>query len=1727
MTAGSFASKIDFSTGSNPNRIAIGDIDGDGKPDLIVTNKSDNTVSVFRNTSFPGSVAFDAKVNFATGASPSDVAIGDIDRDGKPDLAVTNYTDNTVSVFKNTGIQDIIYAGSFSAKIDFITGTNPGSVVFGDFNFDSYLDMIVLNETDNTITAFRNTSSPGSINAGSFVEKATFSIGDKPFDAAISDIDGDGKPDLIVANYTDNTVSVLRNKSSYGYIPSEWFDTKVDFTTASAPCSIAVGDINGDGKPDLAITDYNSKFVSIYRNRSVPGTVTSQSFSPYTGVTPGANPGSVVLSDLDGDSRPDMVVTSSASNTVLVLRNTLPEPVPPVINSFTPASGAIGTTTTINGTGFSTTPAENIVWFGPVQATVTAATPTVLTVIVPAGAGYQPVTVTVNGLTACSNLSFIVTFPGTHLFDANSFTTKVDLQTGAGPQSVAIGDIDGDGKPDLFVANVNGNYFSAYRNISTAGSITSGSFEPRVDFSTGVNPNCITIGDLDGDGKLDLVIANGSESSVSIFRNAGTSGSFTAGSFDTRVNLPAGNNPHDIAIGDIDGDGKPDLAVSNFNSNTVTIYRNIGTPGSITAGSFAPRVDFTTELYLQDIVLADIDGDKKPDLIAPNFYNGTVSVYRNISVMGSINNSSFAAKVEFATVTNPLGIATGDLDGDGKLEMIVTSSSLSSMSVFHNISTPGAITSGSFEPRIDFNSGGGGYVDVGDMNGDTKPDMVVKNGSGNVSVLKNLCTTGSIGTDSFASRYEFPAGGGTSEISLGDLDCDGKPDLIYMDGAGNIISILRNRISEPVPPNITSFIPLQGTVGTIVSINGSNFSTTFTDNSVMFGTIQATVTAATATNLVVSVPAGATTQPISVTVNGLTAYTGTSFIVIVPPEITSFAPASGPVGTTVTIDGANFNSVPVGNIVLFGTAYASVISATPTLLTVIVPGGAVTQQISVMVNGLTTTSGTSFTVTAPASDPPVITSFNPLSGPVAATVTITGSNFSTNISDNTVKFGTVQAAVISATASQLTVTVPAGAATNPIYVTVNSLTAYTSTSFVVTSAPVITSFSPASGPSGTTVLIEGSDFGTNPADNTVMFGAAQASVVSVSTTQMTVIVPAGATTQLISVTANGLTSYSATPFTVTAPPSDPPVITSFSPTSGVAGTTVTIDGSNFSTLTSNNIVKFGSVQAMIMTATSTELTVSVPSGATSQPIYVTVNAITAYTSTSFIVNSPPVITSFNPTSGPVGTTVTIEGNNFGPAPVDNTVMFGTVQATVTASTLTQLTVTVPPGAISQPISVTVNGLTGISSTSFIVANPPVIMMFNPVSGPAGTTVTITGAKFSTNISNNIVRFGTAQAAVISATDTQLTVIVPAEAITDTISVTVDYLTGFSGTPFTVTHTPVIASFNPTSGTIGATVTIDGAYFGTAVSDNIVKFGGVDAAVTSATSTQIVVTVPARDPGQMYISVTVNSLTVNSGTQFTITVPLPVINSFTPQSGPPGTTVNISGSNFSNSSDDNVVRFGGVQAEIQAASPSQLTVTVPNGASSGPITIVVNGQTGSSGTPFMITQPPFVQDISPSAGPVGSTVTINGANFSTDQSQNVVMFGNVQANVISSAQNQLRVTVPDGADGQEIIVNINGFLINTGVYFSVTQVEGLELESSILTLNGDGINEHLVVKDFQAYGSCKFYVYNSRGALVYWNDNFQGEWDLTLHNRRFDTGGYFYVIESEIGTFRGSFSILRE
>ncbi|HEX6982783.1 MAG TPA: fasciclin domain-containing protein [Balneolaceae bacterium] len=240
-------------------------------------------------------------------------------------------------------------------------------------------------------------------------------------------------------------------------------------------------------------------------------------------------------------------------------------------------------------------------------------------------------------------------------------------------------------------------------------------------------------------------------------------------------------------------------------------------------------------------------------------------------------------------------------------------------------------------------------------------------------------------------------------------------------------------------PTITSIQPQNGPPGTAVTISGSEFSPTASENTVTFAGTEAEVTEAAESELVAIVPENAESGAVAVTVDGNTA-TGPNFTVEAnAPGISNVSPDSGAVGTEVTITGMNFSATPEENTITFNGTEAQINSASETELVTVVPGGATDGPIEVTVNGETTT-GPNFNVVV-AENPPTISSVEPLSGSVGTEVTITGENFSATPEENIVTFGGVEATINSATETELVVVVPDGANSGPVEVTVDGIMA--------------------------------------------------------------------------------------------------------------------------------------------------------------------------------------------------------------------------------------------------------------------------------------------------------------------------------------------------------------------------------------------------------------------------------------------------------------------------------------------------------------------------------------------------------------------------------------------------------------------------------------------------------------------------------------------------------------
>lgn len=314
----SFAAQQTFTT-DGPGGIVVSDFNDDGKPDVAVTNYDDFTVSVFLSTTTSGSmtVTFAAQQAFATDERPFGIVVADFNSDGKPDIAVANYFfDTTVSVLLNTTTSG---AGtpSFASHQTFAVGSFPRSVVAADFNDDGKPDLAVANASSGspTFSILLNTTSPGA-GTPSFSAAQSYATGDSPTAVATADFNGDGRPDLAFTMTPANTVGVLLNVTPPG-AASASLTAPQFFAVGSNPVAVTATDINGDGKPDLAVANDMSDTLSVLIN-TTPTSASTPTFSEQQLYPTGSHPGAVRVADLNADGKPDIAVTNSHSNTVSV-----------------------------------------------------------------------------------------------------------------------------------------------------------------------------------------------------------------------------------------------------------------------------------------------------------------------------------------------------------------------------------------------------------------------------------------------------------------------------------------------------------------------------------------------------------------------------------------------------------------------------------------------------------------------------------------------------------------------------------------------------------------------------------------------------------------------------------------------------------------------------------------------------------------------------------------------------------------------------------------------------------------------------------------------------------------------------------------------------------------------------------------------------------------------------------------------------------------------------------------------------------------------------------------------------------------------------------------------------------------------------------------------------------------------------------------------------------------
>jgi hypothetical protein len=290
-------------TGSGPMAVAIGDFNNNGQLDIVTADNIGSTVTVLLNQ---GGTAFGDGIPTATGSSPAAVVVGDFNADGKLDVATANNLDNTVTVLFGTG------DGNFTATPTTIpVGAEPIGLAVADLNGDKVLDLVVTNSSGGnnatgTISVLIGTGT-GAFTAQPEISSTAFNV---PVAVTVADVNGDGKPDLIVANEDGDTASILLGNGSGA------FQGAPNVGVGTSPESVVAVDFDGDGKVDLATSNNFDDTVSVALGNG-DGT-----FKLAVDFTVGSGPVGIAAADLNKDGKPDIVSANGNDNSVSVLLNT-------------------------------------------------------------------------------------------------------------------------------------------------------------------------------------------------------------------------------------------------------------------------------------------------------------------------------------------------------------------------------------------------------------------------------------------------------------------------------------------------------------------------------------------------------------------------------------------------------------------------------------------------------------------------------------------------------------------------------------------------------------------------------------------------------------------------------------------------------------------------------------------------------------------------------------------------------------------------------------------------------------------------------------------------------------------------------------------------------------------------------------------------------------------------------------------------------------------------------------------------------------------------------------------------------------------------------------------------------------------------------------------------------------------------------------------------------------
>lgn len=692
-TGGSYSSPTTIAILDEPEWMEAGDFNGDGIPDLVASSQSDMKTAVYLGN---GDGTFRTGASFDTDHGTSGVVV-DLDNDGKLDFVVNNDFENALYIYKGNG------DGTFSRSGADHGGYKSGNLTYADFNNDGKLDLYFVQDLYDTAEGAISSIAFGN-GDGTFKAIVTSYSGPSAGTVAIGDFNGDGIPDIAMANTVEDTFFVTLGNGNGTFKVAGSFDSNIDVNVATA-------DFDGDGILDIISNGHYTDDVVFHKGNG-DGTFRA-AVSYAAGIGNWSQPRIV---DLNGDGKLDVMNGDPEGSSVFYLLGN--------------GDGTFKAVQSYASQGARKTAVADFDRDGVLD-------------IISTGFGSG---------TAASFASGAATPSGPSTPGSNS------AFVGQNPMHVVSADLNGDGFLDFGTAD------STSQSISVVFGNGDGTFKARQSYQSIGNVQYLQFGDVTGDGVLDLVASHASGGVAVLTGNAN-------GTFKAAVSYAAGQS-ESLVLKDVNGDNQLDLLTLDKSTNKLNVSIGNGN------GSFKAGTSYTVYGSPVALTVGDIDGDGKQDV-------GIMGEAGVISLLMGTGSGSFkaATSLQRSATTGALGgsgISFADVNGDSLLDLVNIDSGLS-VAVGNG--------DGTFRVATTYATGSApsGMV-IKDSDGDGKLDIHVANfGDNTVDILKGN------GDGSFAVRRSFTTGRGTSSVTVGDFNGDGKADIISSNATDNTVSFLSNK----------------------------------------------------------------------------------------------------------------------------------------------------------------------------------------------------------------------------------------------------------------------------------------------------------------------------------------------------------------------------------------------------------------------------------------------------------------------------------------------------------------------------------------------------------------------------------------------------------------------------------------------------------------------------------------------------------------------------------------------------------------------------------------------------------------------------------------------------------------------------------------------------------------------------------------------------------------------